>query len=134
LSVPALERVGADGVERLRARYREVIARVTERIADPAQRETTLASAERLNPDAWLTADAVTRGLEEYETVFASLRQIVGHRRRRRRHGRREAEGAPVDVDAPTAENTADSEDGDSADAAEPGDDRPDGESGSGGL
>ena len=41
--------------------------------------------AERLNPDSWVTDDEVQRGLEEYESVLASLRDVVGRRRRRKR-------------------------------------------------
>jgi hypothetical protein len=45
------------------------------------------ARVERLNPDAWLTPDEVASALEQYESVFESLRSVVGHypsRRRRR--------------------------------------------------
>jgi hypothetical protein len=52
---------------------------------EPVRDELKL-RAERLNPDAWVTADEVTAALEQYETVFESLRSVVGrHPRRRRR-------------------------------------------------
>jgi hypothetical protein len=101
-SGPAVERIGAEGVQRLRARYAEISARIAERIPDPARRDELRTSAGRLDPDSWLTPEDVTRGLEEYETIFASLRQIVGHKRRRRRRGRREGAqaGRPAEAAA----------------------------------
>lgn len=84
---PALERLGAEGLARLRARCAEVMARISERELDEATKEQLKLQAERLNPDTWLTAAEVAEGLEQYETVFESLRAVVGsgHRRRRRR-------------------------------------------------
>jgi hypothetical protein len=82
------ERIGPEGLARLRARYAEVMARIAERQLDDAAREELKLRAERLNPDAWVTDDEVRDGLEQYEAVFESLRPMVGHpRRRRRRRG-----------------------------------------------
>lgn len=81
----ALARLGSEGLIRLRARYAEVLARISEKAAEPAQRDELKARAERLNPDAWVTDEEVTAGLEQYETVFESLRAVVGRRRKRRR-------------------------------------------------
>jgi len=81
-------RLGAEGLVRLRARYAEVMARIAERPLDEAAREELKQRADRLNPDAWVTADEVTAALEQYETVFEGLRGIVGRHPRRRR-GRR---------------------------------------------
>jgi hypothetical protein len=116
---PAHARIGADGVQRLRARYAEILVRISERTADPARREELKAQADRLNPDAWVTDDEVVQGLEQYESVFASLREVVGQKRRRRRRGRgsRPAEpGAPVsatiDPADPSAGNSFDAPEG----------------------
>ena len=73
---------------RLRVRYAEIVARISERVSDPARREELGAQALRLSPDSWLTDDDVTRALDEYESVFAALRDVVGRKRRRRRRGR----------------------------------------------
>ena len=73
---------------RLRARYSEVMVRLTAKPMDEAAREELKLQAERLNPDRWLTVDEVAVALEQYETVFESLRSVVGRypqRRRRRR-------------------------------------------------
>ena len=82
-------RLGAEGLVRLRARYAEVMARIAERPLEEATREELKLRAERLNPDAWVTADEVSAALEQYETVFEGLRGVVGRHPRRRRHGRR---------------------------------------------
>jgi hypothetical protein len=78
-------RLGAEGLVRLRARYAEVMARIAERPLEEVVREELKLQAERLNPDAWVTADEVTAALEQYETVFESLRGIVGRQPRHRR-------------------------------------------------
>jgi hypothetical protein len=82
-------RLGAEGLVRLRARYAEVMARIAEQPLEEAAREELKLRAERLNPDAWVTADEVTAALEQYETVFEGLRGIVGRHPRRRPRGRR---------------------------------------------
>jgi hypothetical protein len=83
------QRLGAEGLGRLRARYAEVMARIAERPLEDQAREELQQRAERLNPDAWVTADEVSAALEQYETVFEGLRGVVGRHPRRRRRGRR---------------------------------------------
>ena len=70
---------------RLRARYADVSAAIGRRIADEQRRQQLLDLAGRLNPDSWVTAEDVQRGLDEYESVLASLREVAGRRRRRKR-------------------------------------------------
>jgi hypothetical protein len=82
---PAHARLGSEGLARLRARYANVTATIAGRVEDEARRQHLHELAERLNPDGWVTADEVQRGLEEYEGVLASLRDVVGRRRRRKR-------------------------------------------------
>jgi hypothetical protein len=77
-------RLGSEGLARLRARHSEVLARIDEKAADPAQQAELKSRAERLNPDGWLTDEEVAAGLEQYEAVYESLRAIVGRRRTRR--------------------------------------------------
>jgi hypothetical protein len=78
-------RLGSEGLSRLRGRYAEMMARITERVPDADRQAELKTIAERLNPDAWVTEEDVTAGLDEYETAFESLRGVVGQRRRRRR-------------------------------------------------
>lgn len=100
-ATPAHARIGFEGVSRLRARYAELMARIGDRIPDPARQEELKTQAERLNPDTWVTDAEVTEGLEKYETVFESVRSIVGGQPRRRRRKRRR--GAVQPPQAPTA-------------------------------
>jgi len=78
-------RLGSEGLARLRARYSEVLARISETVTDAERRDQLKSQAERLNPDTWVTDAEVTAGLESYESVFESLRTVVGRRGRRRR-------------------------------------------------
>ncbi len=82
---PAHARLGSEGLARLRARYADVSATISRRVQDDVRRQQLQELAERLNPDSWVTADEVQRGLDEYESVLASLREVVGRRRRRKR-------------------------------------------------
>jgi hypothetical protein len=114
-STAAQARLGFEGLSRLRARHAEVLARISERVTDAARRDELKSDAERLNPDTWVTDAEVTAGLESYETVFESLRGVVGRRRKRR--GR--PPGAQGAADETRASETGPRE----ADTNEPGED-----------
>jgi len=93
-------RLGAEGLSRLRARYAEVLARISETVPDLVRQAELKGTAERLNPDTWVTEAEVRAGLEDYETEFESLRSVVGRRRKRRRRSaqpRRDDEALPPD-------------------------------------
>ena len=75
-------RLGSDALGRLRARYAEMLARISERIPEPERQEQLKALAERLNPDGWVTDADVTSGLESYERTFDELRGPLGGRRK----------------------------------------------------
>jgi hypothetical protein len=81
----AQARLGSEGLSRLRARHSEILARISETVTDPVRRDELKSQADRLNPDTWVTETEVTAGLEDYESVFESLRTVVGRRRKRRR-------------------------------------------------
>ena len=114
---PAHEKIGQEGVQRLRQRYADVRARIFERCQDQARRDELMASADRINPDAWKSAEEVASGLEQYEAVLASLREVVGRKRRRRKRGggrRQDAAAAiPGESAAEPAENDSPAADGD---------------------
>jgi hypothetical protein len=103
---PAHARLGAEAVIRLRGRYAEILTRIDERIQDPARQEELKAEAERLNPDSWVTEAEVQTGLEQYETVFESLRAVVGRRRRRRRRRGSTPEGQRPQSDSSTSSSS----------------------------
>jgi len=85
-------RLGSEGLGRLRARYAETMARISERIQDPEQQAQLKTLAERLNPDAWVTDADVTDGLESYESTYEALRGTIGNRRRNPRPEAAESE------------------------------------------
>jgi len=85
-------RLGFEGLVRLRARYGETMARITERIPDREQQAQLKVMAERLNPDAWVTDADVSAGLESYESTYESLRGTIGNRRRNPRPDTTESE------------------------------------------
>jgi hypothetical protein len=71
------ELVGRDIATRLRGRYAEVMARIHEQGFD----ETTLAAwvqrAEPLDPDTWLTPDAILEGVRDADARFEALRSAL---------------------------------------------------------
>jgi hypothetical protein len=90
---PAHAQLGSEGLARLRARYADVMAGISRRVSDPERQEQLKTSAERMNPDNWVTTDEVRAGLEDYESVFESLRGLIGRRRHRRPRASGEVEG-----------------------------------------
>jgi hypothetical protein len=131
---PAHAKLGSEGVQRLRARYAEILVRISERAAEPARREELKLLADRLNPDAWVTDEEVVQGLEQYESVFATLREVVGQKRRRRRRGSRPRQAEPgsaspagpssVETSVETSAGGERSDSGeDQGDSGDPGDD-----------
>ena len=122
-ATPAEARLGSEGLSRLRARHAEVLARISETVTDPLRRDELKSQAERLNPDTWVTDAEVTQGLESYETVFESLRTVVGRGRKRRRRsaGRPKADPGSTTPSPPdaAASESAVSEDGDAQDSGE---------------
>jgi hypothetical protein len=94
-----------------------VSATISRRIQDEQRRQQLQDHAERLNPDSWVTDEEVQRGLDEYESVLASLREVVGRRRRRKRSrsAAAPAEGKPVDEVVSSDEDEDGSEDSEPA-------------------
>lgn len=68
------ELVGREIATRLRARYSELSARIHERHAAGVDRELWMTRAEPLNPDSWLTPEAVLDGVRRADGLFDSLR------------------------------------------------------------
>ena len=113
-------RLGSEALARLRGRYADVLANLARRVADEQRRDQLREQAERLNPDNWVTDQEVTAGLEAYESVLASLRDVIGRRRRRRRN-----RGSPGNSTAPSDGGRAAEPGGDGGEEDEPGTDDP---------
>ena len=101
--MPVEQSLGREQLTRLRARYAELQARITERGGDPVRVDELRAQAESLNPDTWVTDDEVRQGIASFELKIRDLRAALGLRRRRRsrRGGRRRrgAEPTPPDTE-----------------------------------
>jgi hypothetical protein len=119
VAIAAHARLGAEGVRRLRARYAEILRRISEKTPEPARQSELKAQADRLNPDAWATDEDVAQGLEQYESVLASLREVAGQRRRRRRRGRGPGPAEPDQKGTGSANSREASGDGESLDSTE---------------
>lgn len=73
------ELVGREIATRLRARHSELSARIHQRHTEPGERDRWMARAEALNPDTWLTAEAVLDGVRRADGLFDSLRhELLG--------------------------------------------------------
>ncbi len=71
------ELVGREIATRLRARFSEIMARIHEQAFDAPTLEGWVARAEALNPDTWLTPDAVLEGVREADRQFDELRRTL---------------------------------------------------------
>lgn len=80
--VPGLleELVGREIAARLRGRHAELSARIRDRYADGAEVDRWLTRAEPLNPDSWLTPEAVLDGVRRADGLFETLRQELNAR------------------------------------------------------
>ena len=67
------------------ARYADIVARLQAAPLEAPERGEVEARAAQLDPDRWQTADEVAAALEDYESVFESLRAVVGRHSRRPR-------------------------------------------------
>ena len=71
------ELVGREIATRLRARHAEVLARIHEQGFEDAQTAHWIERAESLDPDTWLTPDAVLDGVRDADRRFESLRAAL---------------------------------------------------------
>jgi len=68
------ELVGREIATRLRARHSEFMARIHEQGFDESTLASWVARAEPLDPDTWLTPDAVLQGVRDADSRFEQLR------------------------------------------------------------
>jgi hypothetical protein len=73
--------------------YPLVRERISMRASDPERQQALLALAERLNPGAWIDAEAIAAGLPQAAEALQRLSMVFARRRRSRR--RPSAGGAP---------------------------------------
>jgi hypothetical protein len=74
------ELVGREIATRLRGRYAEIMARIHGQDADAALRDAWVKRADTLNPDLWLTPQAILEGVRHADTLFEQLRrELLDH-------------------------------------------------------
>lgn len=71
------ELVGREIATRLRARFAEIMARIHEQAFDGPTLDSWVARAEALDPDTWLTPDAVLEGVRDADRHFDDLRSAL---------------------------------------------------------
>jgi hypothetical protein len=100
-------RLGSELLNRVRARYAEISARIRERVGgDPVRLEEMRRAVEALNPDIWVTEAEIAAGLQQFDARLGEIRRALGIKRRRRsRRGGRHRRGRGREQAAmPTAE------------------------------
>jgi hypothetical protein len=68
------ELVGREIASRLRTRYAEIMTRIGEKGSDGPGREAWAKRAEPLNPDLWVTPDAILDGVRAADALYDSLK------------------------------------------------------------
>ena len=103
---PVEARLGSEQLSRVRARYAEILARITQRVgSDPMRLEEMRRAAELLNPDAWVTEEEIGSALQQFDARLGGIRRAIGIRRRRsRRGGRRRRPAKPGRGGSPAVE------------------------------
>ncbi|MCC7126575.1 MAG: hypothetical protein IT178_17125 [Acidobacteria bacterium] len=71
------ELVGREIATRLRARHAETMARIHERHFDELTLAAWVARADALDPDTWLTPDAILDGVRDADRRFETLRDAL---------------------------------------------------------
>lgn len=71
------ELVGRDIATRLRGRHAEMMARIHEQGFDDNTLATWVGKAEPLDPDTWLTPDAILEGVRDADARFEALRAAL---------------------------------------------------------
>jgi hypothetical protein len=73
------ELVGREIATRLRARHAEIVARIYEQNADSSLRDAWLKRSEAINPDLWVTPEAILEGVRSADGVVEQLRSELTH-------------------------------------------------------
>ena len=64
---------------RLRGRHAEIIARIEKLDADGAEKDALFKRAEALDPELWMTPEAVLEGVRNADVIFEKLKADLAH-------------------------------------------------------
>ena len=73
------ELVGREIATRLRARHAEIVARIHEQNADSSVRAAWLKRSDAINPDLWVTPEAILEGVRSVDGLVEQLRGELTH-------------------------------------------------------
>jgi hypothetical protein len=73
------ELAGREIGSRLRARHAEIIARIDDLDVDGSEKDALFKRAEALDPELWMTPEAVLEGVRNADALFEKLKAEVGH-------------------------------------------------------
>ena len=76
------ELAGREIGSRLRARHAEIIGRIDDLDVDGSDKDALFKRAEALDPELWMTPEAVLEGVRNADALFEKLKAEVGHRSR----------------------------------------------------
>ena len=82
---PVVTLMGHETLARLRARYAEIQARISEKSLEPADRDAMRTRAEALNPDRWTTIASAVTSIERFEADVEAIKAQLGRRPARAR-------------------------------------------------
>ncbi len=77
---PVVALLGDETLVRLRARYAEIRARISEKMSEPEALSAMLARADSIDPDRWSSVEAAVRGIERFEAKIEGIRADLGRR------------------------------------------------------
>ena len=86
---PVVTLMGHETLARLRARYAEIQARISEKSLEPADLDATRTRAEALNPDRWTTIESAVTRIERFEVDVEAIKAQLGRRPARARRAKR---------------------------------------------
>jgi hypothetical protein len=73
------ELAGREIGARLRGRHAEIVARIEELDADGADKDALFKRAEALDPELWMTPEAVLEGVRNADVLFEKLKADLAH-------------------------------------------------------
>ena len=73
------ELAGREIGSRLRGRHAEIIARIEDLDADGAEKDALFKRAEALDPELWMTPEAVLEGVRNADVLFEKLKADLAH-------------------------------------------------------
>ena len=85
---PVVTLMGHETLVRLRARYAEIQARISEKSTESVDLDAIRTRAETLNPDRWTTIESAMTSIERFESDVEAIKAQLGRRPARSRRAK----------------------------------------------